>query len=449
MIDDLSFIDVICFVLLLIFFYMFVQRIRHKKIEKEPYYRYFILGMFVKVFSGIAVCLIYVFYYDGGDTIAYYHDNTVMVRLFLIKPLEAIKITFFQVNSQQWFVFNDFTDWPSFFFDEHAFYVNKITWPLSLITFNSFIGQTMLLSFFSFFALWRLYKMFVVEFPTLQKELAFAILFIPSVDFWGSGLLKDTITISAVALFTSSFFQIIRLKKKYVFNISLMMISAWMLIKIKPYILIALLPGTLIWLVGYYLGKLKNHIIRSAITPFLIVVTILIAYLFLDNISSYLGKYTVNNVLEKAADTQHDLKQEYYHGTSFDIGDFDPTIQAVANKAPIAIISALFRPFLWEVSNPAMLISGIENFIILIFTVYLLIRLRIYNFFKLIFKNHLLFFCVSFSLFFAFSVGLSTSNFGSLVRYKIPAMPFFVASLLITNYYYQLKKAERKRIKGM
>ncbi|NNF02533.1 MAG: hypothetical protein HKN22_07590 [Bacteroidia bacterium] len=41
-------------------------------------------------------------------------------------------------------------------------------------------------------------------------------------------------------------------------------------------------------------------------------------------------------------------------------------------------------------------------------------------------------FCIIFSLFFAFSVGLSTSNFGSLVRYKIPLLPFFVAALFIT-----------------
>jgi len=63
-----------------------------------------------------------------------------------------------------------------------------------------------------------------------------------------------------------------------------------------------------------------------------------------------------------------------------------------------------------------------------------------FNFFKLLSTNHLLFFSFSFSLFFAFSIGLTTSNFGALVRYKIPAIPFFVASLIITNYYYQLKK---------
>ena len=39
-----------------------------------------------------------------------------------------------------------------------------------------------------------------------------------------------------------------------------------------------------------------------------------------------------------------------------------------------------------------------------------------------------------FAIFFAFAVGLTTSNFGSLVRYKIPSLPFFLASLYMIRY---------------
>ena len=36
-----------------------------------------------------------------------------------------------------------------------------------------------------------------------------------------------------------------------------------------------------------------------------------------------------------------------------------------------------------------------------------------------------------FSLIFAISVGISSGNFGTLVRYKIPLMPFYLAGLYI------------------
>ena len=57
-----------------------------------------------------------------------------------------------------------------------------------------------------------------------------------------------------------------------------------------------------------------------------------------------------------------------------------------------------------------------------------------FGIFKYLFTHHLLTFSLFFSLFFAFSVGLSTSNFGSLVRYKIPSIPYFVASMYIIQY---------------
>jgi len=42
----------------------------------------------------------------------------------------------------------------------------------------------------------------------------------------------------------------------------------------------------------------------------------------------------------------------------------------------------------------------------------------------------MLIFCFSFSLLFAFALGFSTSNFGALVRFRIPFLPFFNLMLL-------------------
>jgi hypothetical protein len=48
-----------------------------------------------------------------------------------------------------------------------------------------------------------------------------------------------------------------------------------------------------------------------------------------------------------------------------------------------------------------------------------------------------------FSLFFAFSVGLSTPNFGALARLKIPCLPFFVASLFALRHLYEVKTKKK------
>ncbi|MFT6828639.1 MAG: hypothetical protein ACI9GZ_003758, partial [Bacteroidia bacterium] len=47
-----------------------------------------------------------------------------------------------------------------------------------------------------------------------------------------------------------------------------------------------------------------------------------------------------------------------------------------------------------------------------------------------VFDDPFLVFCLIFSILFAFAVGVSTANFGTLMRYKIPMMPFFLILLL-------------------
>jgi hypothetical protein len=269
-------------------------------------------------------------------------------------------------------------------------------------------------------------------------------LFIPSVFFWGSGLLKDTITFSSVCLFASSYSIIMTQKKDYARNIVYLIISSLLLIWIKPYIFFALLPGSILWYGGIQIFRVNNRLVKSFSTPFLILISMLSGYVMLKLMSGFLGEYSLDNVLDKAKITQMDLKSEYYQGSSFDIGEFEPTVGGILSKMPLAINAALFRPYLWETYNFTMLMSGIENFVMLVFTIYLVIKLKVYNLFRLMFRHRILFFTVYFSIFFSFSVGLTTSNFGSLVRYKIPAIPFFLISLIIIWSTYKDMKAEDK-----
>jgi hypothetical protein len=56
----------------------------------------------------------------------------------------------------------------------------------------------------------------------------------------------------------------------------------------------------------------------------------------------------------------------------------------------------------------------------------------------------MLIFTFVFSMIFAFAVGLSSYNFGALVRYKIPCMSYFMATIYIIEYIGYTKKIEEK-----
>lgn len=438
--EYLSLVDFIVPVIFLIAIYFFAKRKQLRNIEENPSYKYYITGLMVKIAGGIAVCLVYVIYYGGGDTLNYYNDCVVLLNM---GEKSILNIFRFLVGPDPGLVFelDSNTGYMQYFDDPHARAVVKLTFLLCFFSFKSFIGMTILLAYISYWSIWRLYQVLISEFPNLVFEFAIALFFIPSVFFWGSGLLKDTITFSAVCLFSSSYFIVLTQKKNYLTNIFYIVLSSSILIWIKPYIFFALLPGSFLWYGGIQLEKVKNNLMKALSTPFLIVFSLISGYFMLNIMSGVLGDYSLENVLDKAVVTQMDLKSDHYQGSAYDIGDFDPTVQGILAKMPAAINAALFRPYIWETYNITMLFSGLENLIMLFFTIYLLVKLKVYNLFRLMFKHRILFFTVYFSLFFAFSVGLTTSNFGSLVRYKIPAIPFYVISLIIiSSTYKELKK---------
>lgn len=150
---------------------------------------------------------------------------------------------------------------------------------------------------------------------------------------------------------------------------------------------------------------------------------------FVQNFSPLLGQYSSTElIVKKAYVSYNDLRKDYYGGNSFDLGDYDPSVQGMLSKFFPATIAGLFRPYLWESRNVTMLISGVENFFILLFTVYVISRART-RFFSYVFfivSNILLYFLHCFCLLYLHF----TSNFGALVRLKIPLIPFYLLMLI-------------------
>ena len=109
--------------------------------------------------------------------------------------------------------------------------------------------------------------------------------------------------------------------------------------------------------------------------------------------------------------------------------------------APAAIVATFYRPFLWESKKLSTLLSSVESLLLMIFTLYVMFKVGFIKFFVTIFRSPIVLYCFLFALIFGLFVGATTLNFGSLVRYKIPAMPFYVISLyLILDFHGKIKK---------
>lgn len=443
----LTFWDILIPPFYLIIIYALASIYKNKKVKYDASYEYFTIGIFVKIAGAIFLALIYQFYYKGGDVTNYFESSQAIKNVFFKNYNYFLDLVFGEPRDEMITYFDNYTGYPIYrFSDKHAFFTSKFYTVVAFLSFGSFITASILASLISFTGIWKLFQLFLKEFPHLKKQLAIAILFIPSVVFWGSGMLKDSITISAVGWYTYAFYNFFILKKyKNLFLVLYIFIAAYLLIAIKPYILFALLPGSIIWLSNQQIAKIGNKIMRIIVAPLLITIGSFAAFISLNLLGDNLGLYKVDSVMERANIVQQDLKQDYYGGNSFDIGEFEPTVLGMLSKTHLAIFAALFRPSLLDVRNPVMFLSALENSYIMILTFMLLLRLKFIGFFTVIWKNPLVLFSVLFSLFFAFSVGISISNFGSMVRLKIPAIPFFVASLFIIRHFYEHQSGKKLR----
>lgn len=419
--------------------------ITKKNIREKPEYAYFTIGLMVRIFGAIALGLIYFFYYEGGDTTNYFESASAFSNL-LLKDQSDFWRAWLGDGTGYTFSFDETTGYPVYYpKDHHSFFVVRLLIPIVMLGCHSYFASAILVACFTYGGMWKLYQTFLQEFPELKKEFAIACLFIPSCVFWGSGLMKDSFTLSAVGWFTYAFYHFfIKKQRKLTYGLYLV-IAAFIILAIKPYIFFALLPGCILWLSNNLVKKINHSFIRYLATPIILGIGGLTGYIALDKMGDNLGQYQLDTVLDKAVVTQKDMKADYYGGKTYDIGEFDASLSGIVLKAPIAIFSGLFRPGIWDVRNAVMLISSLENTYLLILTVFLLFKLKVFGFFSLIRKNPMLLFCMLFSLFFAFSVGLTCANFGSLVRLRIPELPFFVGGIFILRHFYEKQSGTKMK----
>ncbi|MCF8258745.1 MAG: hypothetical protein K9J06_14410 [Flavobacteriales bacterium] len=435
--------------LLLGIIYILAKRRQERDIELNDAYRFYTRAIMFKVLMGLALAGVYAFVYGGGDTINFWTDAQSLTALLFVDFNCYLDILLGNLTKSNFFCFTWETGRPIYYLkDPQSFMIPRLISLPYLLTIRAFFGCTVLIAWIAFGGVWRLYIVFAEEYPSIKKELAICFLFMPSVVFWGSGILKDTFTFTAVCWMTYAVYNLLIKRTNTSWSIVYLIVSGWLLISIKPYIFVALLPGTVIWVVFKRIQGVGNPVVRILVAPIILMIGAVGASFVFSQASSNLGDYgDVDTMLNKAVVTQNDLKQEYYGGNTFDIGAFEPTVPGVLSKAPIAIFSGLFRPMLWEAKSTFMLVTAIENTAVLLFFIFMVFKVGPLRYVSGTLSEPMSMFGFVFAIFFSFAVGLTTANFGSLVRYKIPAMPFFLASIFIARERYRLKSEGEERIK--
>ena len=404
--------------------------------------KYFIPALTVRLIGAISVGLIYQYYYNGGDTFNFFtHGSLHIWEAWKDSPIKAMKLIFaggvhypdtLHYSSQIWY----YKDLPSYF-------VVRVVSILDLLTLHTYSATACLFAVCSFTGLWAMYRAFYSLYPSLHKPLAISILFVPSVFFWGSGIMKDTLTITAVAFVTYSFVQILYFNKGLMRFLPLILISFYVIYSIKIYILLCLIPALAIWFFILKVKKIHSTLLKVIISPIAIIIALTFGYMAINEVSKDNKRYAIDKLSRTAEITAKWINYVSIieGGSGYTLGDFDYSTEGMIRKFPLAVNVSLFRPYLWEVNNMVMLFAAMESFVLLFLTITVIIKVRL-KILGFLIANPLVLFSMIFAISFAFAVGFSTYNFGSLVRYKIPLMPFYLSALSIIYYESNSKKVD-------
>ncbi|MFV0606753.1 MAG: hypothetical protein ACK5NK_13020 [Niabella sp.] len=428
---DIPILLITVFIVYWIFF-----KIRDKRYPKgHPWRPYFIPALTFKIAGAIFVTLIYAYYYKGGDTINYFNQAKIINSSLSDSFIKWIKL----LTQTPTIYTSGYYEYISQLFwykeDPSTYYTCAITAVLSLCTLETLLPTAVLFAVLSFSGIWALFQTFAKIYPSLTKPIAIAACFIPSVAIWGSGIFKDTICMFALGWLCFTTFEVLINKKisfKYLLTLTL---SILVLGLIKVYILMAFLPAIVMWILFNYSKSIKNQTVRLVLIIFVIAITIGISYLFFMQLGSEtLGKYSLDKIAKTAIITRdYIVEKSSDQSSAYDLGDYS-SIEEMILKFPAAVNVTLFRPYLWESSKLIVLFNAIESLLYLLITIKVLFSVGLRKIWKTIISDPNIQFFLIFTFIFAFAIGLTSGNFGTLSRYKIPCLPFYLMALALIFY---------------
>ncbi|WP_201986410.1 hypothetical protein [Hymenobacter rubidus] len=393
--------------------------------------KYFIPALTVKLVGAIVLGILFYTIY-GGDTNTYYAHAGVLYKAFGDSFAAGVELVF--SNGIPTPSIQKYTDQLSWYGQgSNEYFVIRVAGVFALLTFNTYSAIAVCFAATTFTGMWAMYMTFAKIRPQVYKELATAVFFLPSVFFWGSGLMKDSLCIGALGWLFHAFYRGAIERKDILQSILMGAAAIGVIYAMKIYILLAFLPPALLWVFNESTRDIRSSTVRILVKPLFLSVGAIVAVYAMAQLGAADARFNVDNVA-----AQSKLTAEYLQGVSkseqgsgYNIGEQDGTLGGMLKLAPQAIVVSLFRPFLWEARNPTMLLSALESTYFVWLTFKILRRVGIFKTISAIGRIPVLTLCFVFSLIFAISVGVSSGNFGTLVRYKIPLMPFYLAGLYI------------------
>lgn len=360
--------------------------------DPDPMFIRILVAAFVlKALATLARYLMTFVWYDGaGDALGYHQEGARLAESYGEGVLDAP-------------IGRDFIG---------TGFIRVLTGVIYTVTGPSIFVAYAVFSLLSFWGLYFLYRAFCVGVPDGdRRRYAVLLLFLPSMLFWPSGLGKEAWMVLGIGLAAYGAARVLSGHRRWLVPLTLGLVATGL---VRPHITAALFGGLA---VAQFLRRSRRP--ATELTPLVrlagIAVVLVAGVVVVTRAATFLGVEDVSLSSIEAA--IHDTQERTADGGS----EFDADPVNSPLEMPAALVSVLFRPFLFEAHNVAALLAALEGTVLLVLFALTLRQLR--GLLPRLLREPYLVMCGTYALLFVYAFSNFT-NFGILTRQRVQVLPF-------------------------
>ncbi|MBK8659625.1 MAG: hypothetical protein IPN22_12325 [Bacteroidetes bacterium] len=371
----------------------------------------------MKVVAGIALTLIYTYYYTDkskADIYRYFNDSTIISQLLFHHPAAWWSaMTGIQLENPE--VFKHLIPTQYFSHPEADLATNnslliRIHSIMNYLSGYNIYINTLFFSFFSFVGCFLSYRFFT-RFPVYEPVLiAIPFFLFPSILFWSSGALKESFLFFAVGLF------LYPLRKPYgLKNFFLQLLAIAILLQTKSYVAFFLVLCTVMGITILLRVKTEKRIAAALLA------------LLISGTAYWATQNNFCDILIQKRNEFSALAMAENAGSSIDTQILSGGCNSVLSQLPRSLIQSVFAPFIWSFKNIFELAFAIENTFLFVMLALSLTWKTKANSTQVVVAT----LCFLFALLNYLLIGLTVPVVGAIVHYRILATPFLLTGWIM------------------
>ncbi len=383
-----------------------------------------IILFLVKVMAGIFYGWIGIYYGELAqmvDTWAFHYESLKEYQLLLSHPQEFFSSLFHNTYKAGYGEF--LSSENSWWNDLHGNLFIKILALFNVASFGNYYVNVIFYSFISLFGPMAIYRVMINEYPQSKVGVLIATFLIPSFIYWTSGLHKDGIIFLGLSLIIYNLYFFLKNKKLSIRGIFFIILGFVLILGLRNYLIINLIPALIAWLVAErFLKKVKPLVVFS------------ICYFIYIAIFFTAGYLTPKLNFPEAVVAKQQAFLKLEGSSEVKTKELTPTLGSFIKNAPQAVSLSLLRPFPTDVKHLLSLAAAVEiNFILLLFLLVLTCKSNM----------HITPF-ILFSIFLSFSIlmtiGYTVNFLGAIVRYRSIIFPLLITPIISSINWQKINK---------